>query len=142
MTTTFRESDVRKWIRKTWKHGIHFIEYAQGGDAGNPDCHLVQRRRLVPCELKVATYTNGRYAFKLRRAQYDYHKECYDYGIPTIFVIGFQRTYVCAAGPSIEYADKMGIVASSKCREVTHHDDLAEAIDDAVKIANQLRLVG
>lgn len=143
--SSFRERDVRAWLRDTWKLGISFVEYAQGGDAGVSDSFLFLQRRLVPCELKVAEYRDGRYLIELRPGQEDYHKQCFEYGIPSIFLIGYQRTYLAVSGytavTSPAQTAKVVGVARVLCIEVQHHDDIVEAIDAAQALANKPHLV-
>lgn len=137
----FVEKDVRRWVRDTWKQGIFFSEYALGGDRGVPDCQLIQPRRIVPCELKVGDVINNNYMIDLRPGQRDYHYECYEYAVPTIFIIGYKRTYVAVAGAHVVSCEIEGVIPSSLCLDITHHDDINEAIDVAVRIANKPRLV-
>lgn len=137
--SSFRERDVRAWLRDTWQLGISFVEYAQGGDAGVSDSFLFLPRRIVPCELKVADYKHGRYAVELRPGQEEYHKQCFEYGIPSLFLIGFQRTYVAVSGYTAVTSG--GNVPATLCLEVQCHDDIVEAIDTAQGLANRPHLV-
>jgi hypothetical protein len=95
------------WIRDEWKGGIYFVEHALGGTAGISDCFLILPRQMTPCELKKGEMKKSCFVFELRSKQRDYHQECFDYGIGTIFLVMIgSAVYGCVGKRVIDHTDK------------------------------------
>jgi hypothetical protein len=133
---TRKEKGARFWLRKNWQGGLFFSEFALGGSDGVSDAQLLSPGRLTPCELKNGEIRKDAYTFELRPGQRDYHRECLDYGIGSIFLLHYQDRIFGAIGPDvIQYRD---IWPFAIWRQIEKHMDVMLLIDAAWLRANTI----
>lgn len=91
-----REKLRRVWVDTQSRASIHWVEPSMGSTFGMCDAFLVGGglSGLLPCELKKGEMNNKGIAWEVRPAQGLYHRECYEYGVPTIFLcVVVERVY-------------------------------------------------
>ena len=134
------ETDARAWVRHTWKGGLHFIEHAIGGTTGMSDAQLLQPRRITPCELKKGDVKKGGFTFELRSGQRDYHRECFIYGIGTIFLMLVQGNMFGSVGPRV-WNHSENVWPANMWSPIRTHADIERLIEAAWLMANRPALV-
>jgi len=83
------ESDFKKWVRKNWPWWVESYEPRRGTGIGIPDLQIVVGGRLVPVELKMGEFHNGKLITReVRPAQIAWHREINSYGIRTVLLVG------------------------------------------------------
>jgi len=133
------EKDARSWVRDNWTSGVFFTEHALGGTKGISDCHLLLPRRMTPCELKRGEIVKDGFTFELRKAQRDYHRECHQYGIGTIFLMTVEGLMKGTIGQKV--VSHYGSWPFRMWVGIHTHGDVVCLVNESWKLASRPHLV-
>lgn len=98
---TGREDQLRKWVRIASLDRARWVEHAQGGTIGHPDCWIPRDgQQCTFLELKIGSIKGGLLHYDVRPDQKGCLRAMRDDGCAVGLLIGIAGTRMAAFGPA------------------------------------------